>query len=83
MSVGTSLLIISTNSFVGFAGEVLSTQTVIDYKFLFLFVIFSVTGIFIGFRLASKISSPQLKKMFGWLVIVTGICVFIKEIFWL
>jgi uncharacterized protein len=81
MCVGTSLLIIAANSFIGFIGETLAKHESIDYKFLIIFSVFSVTGIFIGFSLASKVTSNQLKKMFGWFVLVMGIAVFVKEIF--
>ena len=82
MSLGTSLLIIATNSFVGFIAEVMTKHETIDYEFLTLFTLLSVTGIFIGFRLATIISSDQLKKLFGWFVIVTAVFVFTREVFW-
>jgi uncharacterized membrane protein YfcA len=81
MSVGTSLLIIACNSFIGFTGETLSKDTTIDYRFLFMFAAFSITGIFIGFRAATKITSGQLKKLFGWFVLVMGLCIFVHEVF--
>jgi uncharacterized membrane protein YfcA len=81
MSVGTSLLIITINAFIGFAGELIVRQDAIDFKFLFLFALFSVAGIFVGFSWASRVVSSQLKKIFGWLVLVIGVCIFIKEIF--
>lgn len=78
-SVGTSLIVIAANSFIGFSAEVLERSNVIDWKFLFTFSAFSIAGIYIGFAVASKISSTQLKKMFGCFVLVTGIVIFIKE----
>ena len=81
MSVGTSLLIIAANSFIGFAGEVLERSEAIDYKFLLLFSLFSITGIFVGFRMVTKIPPSQLRTLFGWFVLITGICIFVKEIF--
>lgn len=80
-SVGTSLLIITANSFIGFGGELLTKHEVIDYKFLFAFAFFSVIGIFIGLRLSLKITATQLKKTFGWFILITGIYVFVKEFF--
>lgn len=79
MSVGTSLIIIAANSFMGFAGEVMQRYESINYKFLMEFVLFSVTGIFIGFRIASRIPAAQLKKAFGWFVLVMGIYIIIRE----
>ena len=81
MSVGTSLLIIAFNSLSGFLEEVIVNHEMLNYKFLILFSLFSVTGIFIGFRLTLNMYPAQLKKMFGWFVLVIGILVFIKEVF--
>ena len=81
MSVGTSLIIIALNSWIGFAGEMLVRQHPVDVSFLLLFSGFSAAGIFLGFGLASRIASGQLKKMFGWVVLLTGVGIFIKEIF--
>lgn len=81
MSVGTSLLIIAANSFIGFAGEIIVRQNAIDYKFLLLFALFSVTGIFIGFRIVSKILPEHLKRLFGWLVLITGVSILANEVF--
>ena len=60
---------------------VAKNKSAIDFKFLFLFALFSVAGIFVGFSWASRVVSSQLKKIFGWLVLVIGVCIFIKEIF--
>ncbi|MBK5286148.1 MAG: sulfite exporter TauE/SafE family protein [Bacteroidia bacterium] len=81
MSVGTSLLIIAFNCLSGFAGELLERQDVMDYKFLLIFSALAVGGIFMGFSIALKKSPTQIKKLFGWFVLVMGICIFIKEIF--
>jgi uncharacterized membrane protein YfcA len=80
-SVGTSLIVIAANSFIGFSAEVLERSHAIDWKFLFTFSAFSIAGIYIGFAVANKISPFQLKKMFGWFVLITGIVIFIKEVF--
>ena len=81
MSVGTSLLIIAFNSLSGFLEEVIAHHEVLNYNFLFMFSVFSITGIFIGFRLTLKLYPSQLRKMFGWFVLIVGISVFIKEVF--
>ncbi|HLG34032.1 MAG TPA: sulfite exporter TauE/SafE family protein [Bacteroidia bacterium] len=81
MSVGTSLLIITFNSLSGFVGEVIEQHEKIDYQFLLLFSALAVAGIFIGFRAALKKSPSQIRKMFGWFVLVMGIGIFIKEVF--
>ena len=81
MSVGTSLLIIAFNSLSGFLGEVIVKHAVMDYKFLMIFALFSIIGIFIGFRVTLKLYPAQLKKMFGWFILVMGFFIFIEEIF--
>ena len=83
MSVGTSLLIIALNSWIGFTGELLVRKGDIDFGFLLLFSLFSIAGILLGFRLARRIDAMRLKKAFGWIVLVTGVCIFIKETFFL
>ena len=40
-----------------------------------------MAGIFIGGALAKKIESYKLKKMFGWFVLIMGIYIIIKELF--
>jgi uncharacterized membrane protein YfcA len=81
MSVGTSLLIIAFNSISGFIGEVVEQHEKIDYKFLLLFSALSVGGIFIGFRVALQKSPAQIRKMFGWFVLVMGVGILVKEVF--
>lgn len=80
MSVGTSLIVIAANSFIGFGAEVLERNEAINWQFLITFSAFSIAGIYIGFGFANKISTVQLKKIFGWFVLVTGIVIFIKEV---
>lgn len=80
MCVGTSLLIIAVNSFSGFAEEALGGHSEIDFKFLALFALVSIIGILIGFRIALKIRPAQLKKIFGWLLLIMGFCVLVKEL---
>ena len=81
MSVGTSLIIIAFNSLSGFLGEVIEKHAVMDYKFLMTFALFSIFGIFIGFRFTLKLYPAQLKKMFGWFILVMGVFIFIEEVF--
>ena len=79
MSVGTSLMIIAANSFIGFAGEI-STGALIDYSFLLRFSAFSIFGIAIGSKISSRIPSSKLKPVFGWFVLVMGLAILVREI---
>jgi len=78
-AVGTSLLIIAAKSLIGFTGD-LSNYTM-DWKLLLSVSALAITGIFIGDALSKKIDGNKLKKGFGWFVLVMGIYIIIKEIF--
>lgn len=79
LAVGTSLVIIATNSFVGFIGE-LHNQPFMDYGFLLRFCLFSIAGIFMGSRMAKKISNDKLKPLFGWFILLMGCYIVIHEL---
>ena len=80
LAVGTSLFIIAAKSLIGFIGDLQGSQ-VIDWKLLGSFTGFAVAGIFIGIFFSKKIPGDKLKKAFGWFVLVMGIYIIIKEIF--
>lgn len=79
MAVGTSLIIIASNSFTGFAGELYHVSN-IDWKFLFQFCAFSVIGILLGGKLSQMISAAKLKVFFGWFILAMAVFIFISEI---
>lgn len=78
-AVGTSLLIIAAKSLIGFTGD-LSNYT-IDWKLLLSVTALAIAGIFIGDALSKKIDGNKLKKGFGWFVLVMGIYIIVKELF--
>ena len=78
-AVGTSLLIIALNSLLGFAGDI--GHYTIDWKFLLGITAIATAGIFIGVFLSRKIPGEKLKKAFGWFVLVMGLYIICKEIF--
>uniref|UniRef100_UPI00404918F7 sulfite exporter TauE/SafE family protein n=1 Tax=Flavobacterium sp. TaxID=239 RepID=UPI00404918F7 len=78
-AVGTSLAIIAAKSLIGFFGE--GGETVIDWTFLMTISAFAVVGIFIGASLSKKIDGGKLKPAFGWFVLVMGIYILTKELF--
>ena len=80
LAVGTSLFIIAAKSLIGFIGDLQGSE-VIDWKLLASFTAFAVAGIFIGILLSKKIHGDKLKKFFGWFVLVMGIYIIIKEVF--
>ena len=80
LAVGTSLFIIAAKSLIGFIGDLQGSE-IIDWKLLGIFTVFSVTGIFIGILLSKKIPGQKLKKGFGWFVLVMGVYIIMKELF--
>jgi uncharacterized membrane protein YfcA len=78
-AIGSSLTIIAISALFGFFST-LSHYT-IDWWQLLTFTAIAVLGIFIGSSLSNKISGAVLKKGFGWFVMVMGICILVKEIF--
>jgi len=78
-AIGTSLVIIAINSIFGFLFSL--KQTPLDWKILLLFTGLSVVGIYFGSRYSEKISGKTLKKWFGVFVLIMGIYIIIKEIF--
>lgn len=78
-AVGTSLLIIASNSLIGFIGDY--GHFITDWKLLLSVTALAVTGIIIGTQLAKRINNTSLKKGFGWFVLAMGIYIIAKELF--
>ena len=78
-AIGTSLMIISVKSLIGFTGD-LSTALNIDWFFLSSFCFFSVLGMGLGLHISKFIEGQKLKKVFGWFVLLISLFVFIKEL---
>jgi uncharacterized membrane protein YfcA len=81
MAVGTSLFIVSSQSLIGFTGDILEKR-IIDWKLLLLFTFASIIGIFIGNYVSKKTEDEKLKTGFGWFVLAMGIYIIIRELFW-
>lgn len=78
-AVGTSLLIIAAKSLIGFTGDLGHLQ--IDWNLLLSVTAVAVVGIFAGDYLSKKIDGSKLKKGFGWFVLIMGIYIIIKELY--
>lgn len=77
-AVGTSLFIIAINSLSGFLGDM---QTInIDWEFLLSFTVVSVFGIFAGTYLQRFVNETQLKRGFGWFILLMAAFILSKEI---
>lgn len=79
MAVGTSLLIISVNSLIGFTGDIWTQGSLMDWRFLGLLTLLAVIGILIGGQLAKKLETKILRKAFAWFVLLMGLFVFLTE----
>ena len=78
LAVGTSLLIISSKSLIGFLGDI--AQYHIDWTLLSVFTFIAIAGIFIGSALSKKISGRKLKVGFGVFVLLMGGCILLNEL---
>lgn len=78
-AVGTSLVLVSVNSYIGFLGD-LSSNAVMDWSFLLTFAAFSIGGIVLGTYLTNFIDGSKLKKSFGWFVLAVGVFIIVKEL---
>ncbi|HEX7457345.1 MAG TPA: sulfite exporter TauE/SafE family protein [Ginsengibacter sp.] len=76
-AIGTSLFIIALNSLIGFTGDL--GHFTIDWIFLFKITAIAIAGILIGGALNKKIHGDNLKKGFGWFVLIMGIYIIIHE----
>lgn len=77
-AIGTSLLIIALNSLIGFTGDLGHFD--IQWKFLLSVTAIAIVGLLIGNQISKKVPGSQLKKGFGWFVLVMGIYIILKEI---
>jgi len=82
-AVSTSLAIIALNSLFGLAGDI-EKIPLFDWDILTPYTLLLIAGMFLGFYLSRFINNEELKKGLGYLILVIGIFVIIKEIlsFW-
>jgi len=79
MAIGTSLLIISVKSLIGFTGDLATRE--VDWMFLMIFSVLAIAGIFLGSYLSNFIPGKKLKPAFGWFVLIMGVYILTKELF--
>ncbi len=79
IAVGTSLFVITLNSLVGFIGDMGKAYQV-NWTLLFIFASISIVGVLIGAYFNSKVPAKQLKKGFGWFVLVMAVVILFKEL---
>jgi len=81
MSVGTSLLIIAFNSLSGIGIEIFTMHNVMDVQLIVLFTLLAITGLFLGLTFSLKLYPAQMKKIFGWFILVMAFGIFVREVF--
>jgi uncharacterized membrane protein YfcA len=78
-AIGTSLLIITVNSIIGFSSDILSGISV-DFLFLIKIASIAIIGMIIGTSIAKKMDGKYLKPIFGWFVLFMGLYIVVKEL---
>ena len=78
VAVGTSLVIISMQSFAGLAGHLASQQ--IDWRLAGFVTMAAVVGALIGGRLVTVINPATLRRLFGWFVLLMASVILAQEV---
>ncbi|MBE0645351.1 MAG: sulfite exporter TauE/SafE family protein [Bacteroidetes bacterium] len=78
LAVGTSLLIIATQSLIGFTGDLGRME--VHWGFLAVFSAFAVGGILVGSWLTRFIPGAKLKPAFGWFTLAMGVYIIGREL---
>lgn len=78
IAVGTALFIISINSLMGFAGDVINYS--INWGFLISITGLAILGILFGSKYAKFLPNNKLQKVFGWFTLVMGAGIFLREV---
>lgn len=77
-AVGTSLIIVTINSLIGFLGDVQTLD--IEWTFLLAFTAISILGILIGGYFSKYVSGGKLKKSFGVFVLIMATYIIYREL---
>lgn len=77
-AVGTSLLVITMNSFAGLAGRL--TTLSLDWALVAAVTAAAVAGSLLGARLTTRVSEETLRRGFGYFVLVMAVVVLVQEL---
>ena len=80
VAIGTSLVIITTNTAIGFLSD-LHNESGINWLFLGAFTALSVAGILSGIYISRHVAGYKLKTAFGWFILAIGTFVIAQSIF--
>lgn len=78
-AVGTSLLIVATQSLTGFAFD--GSGVEINWELLLLLTAITILGMQLGLLLSKKLSAAFLRPFFGWFVAAMAVIIAVKELF--
>ena len=79
-AVGTSLIIIATNSLIGFATSI-RPEVKLEWNLLGQISVLAIGGVFVGAYVSKFVSGAKLKPGFGYFVLVMGTYIIAKELF--
>lgn len=78
-AIGTSLVVITANSFIGFKSDVIFGEK-LDWLMLLSLCLATLIGMIAGIFLSKKIDSSSLKKIFAYFVILVAILIFTQTL---
>ncbi|MBP6311611.1 MAG: sulfite exporter TauE/SafE family protein [Flavobacteriales bacterium] len=78
-AVGTSLLLITVNAFIGFIGDP-DIHIKEHYTILLPLLTLAILGTILGSQLSKRIDGERLRPIFGWFVLSMGVIIMIKEL---
>ena len=78
VAVGTSLLVITMNSFAGLAGRLATVS--LDWALVAAVTVAAVAGSLIGARLTTRMSEASLRRGFGYFVLIMAVVVLVQEL---
>ncbi len=78
-AIGTSLVVIAANSFIGFKSDVIFGEK-LDWLMLITLCLATLIGMILGIFLSHKINGLRLKKIFAYFVILVAILIFTQTL---
>lgn len=79
VAVGTSMAIVSANSWIGLTGD-LGRRLDWNWDFVLLFTSFSLAGMLLGRAIGAKLEVNTLKTVSVWTMFIVGLFIFLREI---
>lgn len=77
-AVGTSLVIITVNSLIGFTGDIQNID--IQWFFLLTFSLLTIIGVLLGSHFSKRVSNQLLKRAFGYFTLIMACYIMYMEL---